>query len=119
VAAKLLLHIDVPLVIAGIKTDARCLAALPQSEKLPSGLTTVPMQYPRHHSTLALTTAWFPDASHFGSYCRRVEAPAYRSGLDHRHVKLYRLKKGAETSAEIPRRNGTSCFHHILRGQGI
>jgi hypothetical protein len=79
----LFLRIDMPLIIAGIKTDARCLAPLTQGEKLPSELTTVPMQYPRHHSTLALTIAWFPDACHFSSYCRRVEAPEHRSGLDH------------------------------------
>lgn len=43
-------------------------------------LRHVPMQYPRHHSTLALTIAWFPDAGHFSSYCRRVEALEHRSG---------------------------------------
>jgi hypothetical protein len=71
--------------------------------------------YPRQRSMLALTIAWFPDAGHFSSYCRRVEALEHRSGLDHRHVKLYRSKRRAETSAEIPRWNGTSSFHHIAR----
>jgi hypothetical protein len=71
--------------------------------------------YPRQRSMLALTIAWFPDAGHFSSYCHRVEALEHRSGLDHRHVKLYRSKRRAETSAEIPRWNGTSSFHHIAR----
>jgi hypothetical protein len=57
----------------------------------------------------------FQKVADFSSYCRRVEAPEYRSGLDHRHVKLYGLKRGAETSAEIPRWNGTSSFHHMAR----
>src|SRR5882762_7605591 len=114
----LFLRLGMPLVIVGIKIDARCLAPLTQSEKLPPELTTVPMQYPRHHSTLALTIAWFPDACHFSSYCRRGEAPEHRRGLDHRHVKLYRLKR--ERKRLLKFRAGTARVLFIaLRGQGI